>query len=281
MSKYELRQESRHSPKGLEIETTYQFLCNKCGTWFEYAYELILHDPPKCKGIKEEKNMTNISEALTQATARVSTNTELLQQITAIVAMNVPDETKILLLNGIGKAIEQETAKQAPAGAVVKALSPAQDPNIRAYLKTDTGNLVIKGAIGVGRSFGTLTLNTKSPQISKLVMTSNSLPVQVEYSESKRSLVVSYPIERLTQGEIEAIQKFLANPPQPKAKQPDTKNAKTKGQVSSPQPEPQTQTIDQSIQVQIFNDASTLLQNGLAQNMEEALMKAKKARGIS
>jgi len=279
LSKYELKQENRHSLGELEIEKA-TFFCAKCESWFEYAYELILHDPTKCKRIKEDKNMTNLSEALTQATARVSTNTELLQQVTAIVAMNVPDDTKVILLNGIGKAIEQEPAKTAPAGVVTKAVSPAQDPNIRAYLKADTGNLVIKGAIGYGRSFGTLTLNTKSPQISKLVMTSNSLPVQVDFSEAKKSLVVSYPIERLSITETEAIQKFLANPPQPKAKQPDTKNAKVTPEVPSPQPKPQEQTIDQSIQVQIFNDASTLLQNGLAQNMEEALMKAKKARGI-
>ncbi len=89
----------------MEIERTYTFFCNRCDSWFEFAYELILHDPTKCKGIKEEKNMTNLSETLVEATKRVGTNTELLQQITAIVAMNVPDDTKTILLTGIGKAL--------------------------------------------------------------------------------------------------------------------------------------------------------------------------------
>lgn len=264
----------------MEIERTYTFFCNKCESWFEFAYELVLHDPTKCKRIKEEKNMTNLSETLVEATKRVGSNTELLQQITSIMAMNVPDDTKITLITGIGKAIVPSAPKiegTATPTPEVKAISPAQDTNIRAYLQHETGNLVIKGAIGSGfkRSFGTLSLNVKAPTLSKFVFTSNSLPVQLEFSENGKTAKVSYTLTGLTEYETQSIQKFLANPPIPKEKQPTTKKGSKKADVPNPQ-----STIDQSVQVQIFSEASVLLKNGLAKDMEEALAKAKQARGI-
>ncbi len=260
----------------MENERTYTFLCNKCGTWFEYAYELIRHDPTKCKGIKEEKNMTNLSEALTLATERVKTDTELLQQITSVVAMNVPDDTKILLLNGIGQAIVAKPTTPTIPKTDATPKSKSQDDAINLYIKPETGNLILKGARGVGRSFMTLGLNVKTPQLSKMVATSNSLPVQVEFSEPKKSITVSYSIDKLSIGEIQDIQKFLADLDKPRAQQPVKQKGSKKTDVPSPQP-----TIDQSTQMQIFNDASTLLQNGLAKDMEEALAKAKQARGLA
>lgn len=265
----------------MEIERTYTFFCNKCESWFEFAYELILHDPAKCKRIKEVKNMTNLSETLVEATKRVGTNTELLQQITAIVAMNVPDDTKVILLTGIGKAIVPSAPKiegTATPTPEVKAISPAQDTNIRAYLQSETGNLVIKGAIGSGfkRSFGTLSLNLKAPTLSKFVFTSNSLPIQIDFSEGSKTAKISYTLSGLSEYEIQSIQKFLANPPIPKEKPASSKKVAKKADV----PNPQQATIDQSAQVQIFSEASVLLKNGLASNMEEALAKAKQARGM-
>ncbi len=260
----------------MEIERTYTFLCNKCETWFEYAYELILHDPAKCKGIKEEKNMTTLNDTITQATARVKSDTELLQQITSIVAMGIPDDTKITLLNGIGQAIVAKPTVPKTNGVTQTPKSKSQDESINLYIKPETGNLILKGARGVGRSFMTLGLNVKTPQLSKMVATSNSLPVQVEFSESKKSISVSYTVDKLSIGEIQDVQKFLADLDKPRAEQPTKQKGSKKADVPSPQP-----TIDQSVQMQIFNDASTLLKNGLAKDMEEALAKAKQARGIA
>ena len=283
MAKREPSPRVEHPARGLEIESPYQFLCNKCGTWFEYAYELINHNPTICKGIKEEKNMTNLSETLVEATNRVGGNTELLQQITSIVAMNVPDDTKIILLTGIGKAIVPSAPKiEGTPTPVAQTISPAQNTNIRAYLQSETGNLVIKGAIGTGfkRSFGTLSLNLKAPALSKFVFTSNSLPVELDFSQGGKTAKVSYLLTGLSEYEIQSIQKFLANPPIPKEKQPSAKKAKAKTDVQNPQQTTIDKPIDQSIQVQIFSEASVLLKNGLAKDMEEARAKAKQARGI-
>ena len=279
MDKREPRQEKRHSPRELENEIPY-YLCPNCGIGFIFAHQLSDHNPAKCKG-KKEINMTNLNDTLVKATARVGSNTELLQQITSIMATNVPDDTKVILLTGIGKVIVPSTVeiKGTVAPTVDKVISPSQDTNIRAYLQSETGNLVIKGAIGTGfkRSFGTLSLNQKAPHLSKFVFTSNSLPIDLEFSEVGKTVKVSYTLVGLSEYEIQAIQKFLANPPIPKEKLANSKKAKTKTDV----PGPQQETIDQSVQVQIFSEASVLLKNGLATDMEQALAKAKEARGMN
>ena len=226
--------------------------------------------------------MTTIVEAITEATNRVGSNTELLQQITTIAGMALDDEPKIKLLNGIGAVITP-----APTQATIKPIdttktkSPAQDPNIRVYQKSDTGNLVLKGAVGVGRSFGTLSRNVKTPQLAKQVFTSNSLPMQLEFSDTGKFVRVSYTIDKLSADEIAPIQKFLADLEKPQAQQPPNEVAKDKSKVSSPKPAVATGEITQEMQMTILNEAQAILKNGLAKTLDEALAKAKQARGIA
>lgn len=223
--------------------------------------------------------MTTIVEAITEATNRVGSNTELLQQITTIAGMGLDDEPKIKLLNGIGAAITPAPAQATTKTSTSPPKSPAQDPAIRVYQKSDTGNLVLKGAIGVGRSFGTLSRNVKTPQLAKQVFTSNSLPIQLEFSDTGKFVRVSYTIDKLSADEIAPIQKFLADLDKPQAEQSPNEVAKAKSKVSSPKPAP-TGEITQEMQMTILNEATAILKNGLAKNLDEALTKAKAARGL-
>lgn len=184
----------------------------------------------------------NKEELIDVYTTAITANPELAPKIKTIYKdTDLNDDVKIKAIQALAKSSATTTPK-------TKDAKPDTDTRPKVWFKEENGNLVIKGATSIKRSFGTIMKNDYEG--SPIVFAGASLPIDAELDGS--TFTIRKTIKDLTKSEIEDIKKFLA-----------TLNTKAKGKTKDEKQDAKGQSK--------VEQAKILIERGYAPDMEKAL----------